>query len=288
MVNIRKGFVFRIVSILTTLAAIGCIFTSVLLGSPFLFVIGIVVMVGGNASVACIRRVQATRSRQRAMLFASEMNWKSSELLARCKNISDTSARDAIKNLSVQNPDLINDYFTFQEGVQAIFLIDDYTGEVPIALYPNDSNLENDEYTLIELITCFIEAHGAIDAKNENLEASVSNFSDFGKKFYLFSIGNGITLVFVTEASVSMPEIVPVRVIDILTHLDALGNPWDENSAAIFAALIENHLPWSGLSEYYAPAVDIELLTASSLANGNDEILDDLYWLKQALTERHE
>ncbi|HME56331.1 MAG TPA: hypothetical protein VKM55_29295 [Candidatus Lokiarchaeia archaeon] len=284
----RKGGYFRIVSIAATSVAIGITIISIVIGSAILFGAGIAVLAAGNGAIVCVKRVQVSRSRQRAMLFASNMSWKSSELLARRKTLDDASTRDAFKNLSVQSPDLIEDYFAFQEGIQAIFLIDDYTSEVPISLYPNNSNLENDEYMLVELITCFIEEGSAIDAKNDDSSPRIGNFSDIGKKFYLFSIGTGITLVFVTESSVRMPEIVPVRVIDILRHLDEIGNPWDENGPAIFAALIENHLPWSSLSEYYAPAVDIELLTASSQAIGNDEILDDLYSLKQALTEQQE
>jgi len=288
MVNLRKERFFRLASILTMVAAIGCVAIALVLNSSILIAAGIVIVVGGNASIACVKKVQATRSRQRAMLFASEMNWKSSELLARCKSMGDASARDAFKNLSVQSPELIEDYFVFQEGVQAILLIDENSSAVPIALYPNDSALENDEYTLFELITCFLEEQAAIDAKNETSGPWIRSFSDIGKKFHLFSIGNGVTLVIVTDTSVSMPEIIPVQIIDILGHLDAMGNPWDENGAEIFAALIETHLPWSCLSEYYAPTVDIELLTASSQASGNDEILDDLFWLKQALTEHHE
>jgi hypothetical protein len=287
MVNLQKGRDFRLVSIIALAAATACIIVGMFLGSLLLFVMGIMALAIGNISIACVKRMQARRSKQRAMRFASELNWKSSELLARCKHVGDASVRDAFKNFSVQSPDLIEDYFTFQEGVQAIFLIDDHASEVPIALYPNGSNLENDEYTIVELITCFIEEQAMI-AKNDNDESRISNFTELGKNFYLFSIGTGITIVFVTGKEITMPEIVPLRVIDILRRLDEMGNPWDENSEAIFAALIETHLPWSCLSEYYAPAVDIELLTASSQASGNEEILEDLFALKQALTEQQE
>ena len=283
MVSTRKGRNFRIISFATTAAAIGCTIIAVVLTHLVIFTASMAILASGTIGVALVKRVQIARSRRRAMQYASELNWKSSELLARCKSVGDGNARDVFKNFSVQSPELIEDYFAFQEGVQAIYLIGD-DSEVPIALYPDGSKLENDEYQIIERIKCYIEEQEVIDAKNETSGPWIRAFTDFGKKFHLFSINNGITLAFVTSTSISMPEIIPVQVIDILGHLDALGNPLDENGTAILAALVENHLPWSCLSEYYAPAVDIELLTESNQASANDEILDDLFWLKQGNT----
>lgn len=287
MTSIRKARVFRDISLATTAAAIGCTIVGIVLTHLVIFTLSLALLAIGTAGIALIRRVQIMRSRKRAMQYASELNWKSGELLARCKTVDEGNARDVLKNFSVQSPELIDDYFAFQEGVQAIFLIGD-SGQLPVALYPDGSTLENDEYMLIERITCFIEEQEITEATSKTSGPWIRAFTDLGNKFYLFSINKRITLVFVTSTSISMPEIIPVQVIEILKHLDALGNPWDENITALFATLIETHLPWSCLSEYYAPAVEIELLTASNWASGNDEILDDLYWLKQALNAQHE
>nr|MDO8109938.1 hypothetical protein [Candidatus Sigynarchaeota archaeon] len=263
--------------------------------TPLVLIAGASVMAVSVAGTAYVNKVKVARSRQQiAGTMALVHKSKLRAFLKNHKDVTDQGTREMLFDLAFDSPEKVDEYFAFQEAVQAIYLIDDATGEVLVALYPNYSGLERDEYSLVELITCFIEQAGetAAEPASENLQARSHHFADIGKEFFLFNVNTGTTLAFVTDQHVTMPAIVPPRVIAILEHVDAMGAIWDENRVSILTAMLDEHLPWSGVTSIYSPSSIIDQMEARQRDSGesdrdvSDEIMDDLAQLRQAFQEK--
>ncbi|MEX2683226.1 MAG: hypothetical protein Q6373_016750, partial [Candidatus Sigynarchaeota archaeon] len=199
---------------------------------------------------------------------------------------------DAKYELAYEDPAAIDDYFAFQEALQAIFLIDDVTGELLTSLYPNDNDLESEECWLVTVLSCFVEqSKDSLEPVVEGSPLQLGKFCELGRQFLVYGINRGYLITFVTAEGTPVPDIVHRRVQGILEHIDAMGihGLWDQSMADTISAIFDEHLPWGSIVGYRIPAVVLDNHMAKHQHPGDDdsidsteEILDDLYQLKQA------
>nr|MDO8083174.1 hypothetical protein [Candidatus Sigynarchaeum springense] len=246
----------------------------------------------GIASGGFVAKAQARKARKRAAAIASEAREMTKAKLKEITRPSSEPKSDAKAELAYEDPAAIDDYFAFQESLQAIFLIDDVTGELLVSLYPNDNELESEECWLVTVLSCFVEqSKDSLEPVVEGSPLQFGKFCELGKQFLVYGINRGFLITFVTTEGTPVPDIIHRRVQGILEHVDAMGihGLWDQSMADTVSAIFDDHLPWGSIVGYRIPSVVLDNHMAKHQHAGDDEsidsteeILDDLYQLKQA------
>lgn len=250
----------------------------------------------GIAGSSFIAKAQAKKARKRAAAIASEAREMTKAKLKEITRSSSEPASDAKAELSYEDPSSIDEYFAFQEGLQAVFLIDDVTGELLVSLYPNESELEMDEYWLVTVLSCFVEqSRQSFEPVVEGSPIQVCRLCELDKHFILYGMNKGFLIAFVTKEGTPVPDFLHKRVQDILTHIDEMGihGLWDQSMADTVSTIFDEHMPWGGITGYRLPDVVLDHHMArhhdiedDESIDSTDEILDDLYRLKQAFHEQ--
>jgi len=252
----------------------------------------------GIAGGSFIAKTQARKARKRAAAIASEAREMTKAKLKEITRSSSEPTSDAKTELAYEEPGSIDEYFAFQEELQAIFLIDDVTGELLVSLYPNDSDIESEEYWMVTLLSCFVEqSKQSLEPVMKDSPIQVGRFHELSKQFVLYGMNKGFLIAFVTKEGTPVPEILHRRVQGILEHIDAMGihGLWDQSMADTVSTIFDEHLPWGGITGYRLPDVVLDSHMAKhrdieedESIDSTEEILDDLYRLKQAFHEQRE
>jgi hypothetical protein len=252
----------------------------------------------GIAGGSFIAKTQAKKARKRAAAIASEAREIRKAKLKEITRPSSEPPSDAKAELAYEDPSSIDEYFAFQEDLQAIFLIDDVTGELLVSLYPNDGDLEADEYWMVTVLSCFVEqSKQTREPVVEGSPIQVGRFDELDKQFILYGMNKGFLIAFVTKEGTPVPDILHPRVQGILEHIDAMGihGLWDQSMADTVSTIFDEHLPWGSITGYRLPDVVLDSHMAKhrdveedESIDSTDEILDDLYRLKQAFHGQRE
>ncbi|MBN2150591.1 MAG: hypothetical protein JW839_03995 [Candidatus Lokiarchaeota archaeon] len=249
---------------------------------------------GGNF----VAKAQARKARKRAAAIASEAREIKKAKLKEITRETSGPKSGAKEELAYEDPEAIDDYFAFQEALQAIFLIDGVTGELLVSLYPNDNDLEAEECWLMTVLSCFVEqSKDSLEPVVEGSPLRFGRFRDLGKQFLVYGINRGFLVAFVTGDGAPVPDIVHRCVHGVLEHVDAMGihGLWDQSMADTVSAIFDEHLPWGSIVGYRLPDVLLDGHVARHQQAGDDEsadsteeILDDLYQLRQGFRERRD
>jgi hypothetical protein len=252
----------------------------------------------GITTGSYIAKAQAKKARKRAAAIATEAREMTKAKLKEITHPSSEPTSNAKSELVYADPATIDEYFAFQADLQAIFLIDDVTGELLVSLYPNDSDAELDEYSLVTVLSCFVEqSKDVFEPVIEGGPIQFTRFSDLGKQFLLYGINKGFLIAFVTGEGTPVPDFMHPHVQEILEHVDEMGihGLWDQSMADTVSEIFDEHLPWGGVTGYRLPGVVIEGHVAKhrdieddDSIDSTEEILDDLYRLKQAFQDQRE
>ncbi len=252
----------------------------------------------GIAGGSFVAKAQARKARKRAAAIASEAREMTKAKLKEITRPSSEPKSDAKEELAYEDPDAIDEYFAFQEALQAIFLIDDVTGELLVSLYPNDNDLESDECWLVTVLSCFVEqSKESLEPVVEGGSLRFGRFRELGKQFLVYGINRGFLITFVTNEGTPVPDIIHRRVQGILEHVDAMGihGLWDQSMADTVSAIFDEHLPWGSIVGYRLPGVLLDNHMAKhrhveddESVDSTEEILDDLYQLKQAFHDKRD
>jgi hypothetical protein len=287
----------RHVAVVSTIVAGACALLYILTGQAmFGTSVTFALASAGIAGGSYIARTQARKARKRATAIASEAREMTR---AKLKEITSSEPKsDAKAELAYEDPDGIDEYFAFQEELQAIFLIDDVTGELLVSLYPNDSDLESEEYWLVTVLSCFVEqSKQSFEPVVEGSPIQVGRFCELGKQFILYGMNKGFLIAFVTKEGTPVPDFLHRRVQGIIEHIDAMGihGLWDQSMADTVSTIFDEHLPWGGITGYRLPDVVLDGHMAKHSGidkdesiDSTEEILDDLYRLKQAFQGQRE
>ncbi len=299
VLNRDRPFQTRHVAVVSTIVAGACALLyfatgQAIFGASATFALASTGIVGGSY----VAKAQARKARKRAVAIASEAREMTKAKLKEITRPSSEPKSNAKSELAYEDPDSIDEYFTFQEELQAIFLIDDVTGELLVSLYPNDAEIESDEYWLVTALSCFVEqSKDTFEPVVEGSALQASKFCEFGKQFHLYGINKGYLITFVTKEGTPVPDFLYRRVQGILEDVDAMGihGLWDQSMADTVSAIFDEHLPWGSITGYRLPDVVLDGHMAKhrdieddESVDSTEEILDDLYRLKQAFHDQRE